>query len=552
MSVVDRHASHLEQIGFHEYRRSDRQWARKKSNRGAALYFPLPETKEVSCSTLDGRSLLRACSPSPSPCSRRRRRRAPGAPTKTTEEKPKTFSDLFEGLEFRNIGPFRGGRVTAVTGVRHDPLTFYFGATGGGVWKTTDGGSNWEAVSDKDFKTGSVGAIAVSESDPNVVYVGMGEAPIRGNVSHGDGVYKSTDGGRRGRTMGLKETRQIARVRIHPSDPDLVYVAAQGHVWGPNPERGIYRSKDGGKTWTKVLYVDDRTGASDLAMDPDEPAHLYAGFWQVVRQPWELVDGGPGSALYRSTDGGDTWKKIQADGLPAGIWGKVGVAASAARPGRVYAFIEAKKGGGLFVSDDRGEKWKHVNDEHKIRERAWYYSWVYPDPKNADTVYLPNVHMHKSTDGGKTFSNLPVAARRQPRPLDRPGRLQPDDPRQRRRRDDHLQRRQDLVDAEQPADGAVLPRRRRTTGSPTGCTARSRTTRTSASRAACRAPRSTWRTGIRPAAARAAGSRRTRRTPTSSTRASTAARSRGTTTGRGRRARSWRGRSSPTGTRRGT
>ena len=326
---------------------------------------------------------------------------APAAP----EEKPKTFSDLFDGLEFRNIGPFRGGRVAAVAGVRHDPLTYYFGGTGGGIWKTTDGGSNWEAVSDKDFKTGSVGAIGVSESDPNVVYVGMGEAPIRGNVSHGDGVYKSTDGGLTWKNVGLQNTRQISRVRVHPTEPGIVYVAAQGHVWGPNAERGIYRSTDGGKSWAKILYVDEKTGASDLAMDPTNPRVLYAAFWQVVRRPWELVDGGPGSALYKSSDGGDTWKKIEAEGLPKGIWGKVGVAVSAAKPARVYAFIEAKDGG-LFVSEDRGVKWKHVNDEHKIRERGWYYSWVYADPKNADTVYLPNVRLHKSTDGGKTFANL--------------------------------------------------------------------------------------------------------------------------------------------------
>ena len=326
------------------------------------------------------------------------------------EKKPKTFSDLFEGMEFRCIGPHRGGRSTAVTGVRHDPLTYYFGGTGGGVWKTSDGGSNWEPVSDKDFKTGSVGAIAVSESDPNVVYVGMGEAPIRGNVSHGDGVWKSTDGGLTWKNIGLKDTRQIARIRVHPSNTDIVYVAAQGHVWGPNSERGIFRSQDGGKSWTKVLYVDEKTGASDLAMDPNNPRALYAAFWQVVRRPWELVGGGPGSSLWRSIDGGDTWKKLTAkdnDGLPDGAWGKVGVAASAAKPGRVFASIEAKKGG-LYVSEDRGEKWKYINDEHKIRERAWYYSWVYPDPKNAGTVYLPNVYMHKSTDGGKTFANLRV------------------------------------------------------------------------------------------------------------------------------------------------
>jgi photosystem II stability/assembly factor-like uncharacterized protein len=326
------------------------------------------------------------------------------------EGEGKSFADQFPGVEFRNIGPYRGGRSCAVTGVRHDPLTFYFGGTGGGVWKTTDGGSNWESVSDKFFKTGSVGAIAVSESDPNIVYAGTGEEPIRGNVSHGDGVYKSTDAGLTWKNVGLESTRQIARIRIHPTNPDLVYVAAQGHVWGPNPERGIYRSADGGKSWSKILFVDEKTGASDLAMDPNNPRTLYAGFWQVVRRPWELVGGGPGSSLWRSADGGDTWKKLtpkENDGLPEGIWGKVGVAASGSKSGRVFAMIEAKKGG-LFVSENNGEKWKHVNDEHKIRERAWYYSWVYPDPKNAGTVYLPNVYMHKSTDGGKTFSNLRV------------------------------------------------------------------------------------------------------------------------------------------------
>src|SRR4029079_17665989 len=278
--------------------------------------------------------------------------------------------------------------------------------TGGGVWKTADGGAHWEPVSDKDFQTVSIGAIAVSESDPNVIYVGTGEAPIRGNVSHGDGVYKSTDGGRTWKNVGLKDTRQIARIRVHPDNPDLVYVAAQGHVWGPNAERGIFRSDDGGKTWKKVLYVDEKTGASDLAMDPANPRVLYAGFWQVVRHPWELVSGGPGSSLWKSTDGGDTWKKLT-EGLPEGTWGKVGVAVSPARPGRVFAFVEAGHGG-LFRSEDYGKKFTHVNDEHKIRERAWYYSWIYPDTKTADTVYRPNVQMHKSTDGGRRFSDMSV------------------------------------------------------------------------------------------------------------------------------------------------
>jgi len=327
--------------------------------------------------------------------------------TTAAPDKPPTLSDRFAGLQFRCIGPYRGGRSTAVTGVRHDPLTYYFGGTGGGVWKTSDAGATWEPMSDKDFKTGSVGAIAVSESDPNVVYVGMGESPIRGNVSHGDGVWKSVDAGRSWKPMGLSGTRQIARVRIHPENPDIVYVAAQGHVFGPNDERGIYRSQDGGKSWKRVLFVDDKTGASELDMDPLNPRILYAGFWQAVRRPWELVSGGPGSSLWKSTDGGETWKKLT-EGLPEEMWGRVGVAASAARAGRVYAMIEAKAKGGLYVSDDFGEKWKHVNDEHKIRERAWYYSRVYAGPKNQDELYLPNVQLHRSTDGGKSFAAIPV------------------------------------------------------------------------------------------------------------------------------------------------
>jgi photosystem II stability/assembly factor-like uncharacterized protein len=318
----------------------------------------------------------------------------------------KSLSDNFEGMELRNIGPFRGGRSVAVTGVRKQPLTFYFGGTGGGVWKTVDAGGHWDPVSDKDFRTGSVGAICVSESDPNVVYVGTGESPIRGNLSYGDGVYRSTDAGRSWKNMGLSDTHQISRVRVHPEDPDLVYVAALGHAWGPNAERGIFRTSDGGRTWKNVLFVDDSTGASDLAMDPGNPRILYAGFWSVVRRPWSLESGGPGSALYRSTDGGDSWKKLT-EGLPEGIWGRVGVAVSPSRPRRIWAIIDAEKGG-LFRSDDGGEKWTRVNGEHKIRERAWYYSWIYADPKNGDGLYLPNVAFHHSADGGKTFASVKV------------------------------------------------------------------------------------------------------------------------------------------------
>ncbi len=322
------------------------------------------------------------------------------------EPGPESLSKLYEGLEFRSIGPFRGGRVTAVAGVRGQPLVYYQGATGGGVWKTADGGSNWQPISDKDFKTGSVGAIGVAESDPNVIYVGMGEAPIRGNVSHGDGVYKSTDGGKTWTNVGLRTTYQISRVRVHPKNPDLVYVAAQGHVWGPNPERGVFRSKDGGKTWEKVLFVSDKTGASDLCMDPSNPRILYAGFWQVHRKPWALVSGGTEGGVFRSTDGGDTWKKL-AGGLPEGVVGNVGVAISPARPDRVWAILEAEKGG-VFRSDDGGEKWTRTNSENKLRQRAWYYTRIYADPKNPETVYVLNTGFYRSNDGGKTFNPIRV------------------------------------------------------------------------------------------------------------------------------------------------
>src|SRR5262245_55657755 len=326
---------------------------------------------------------------------------------KEEKDKPKTLSDRFDGMTFRCIGPYRGGRSVAVTGVRRDPLTYYFGGAGGGVFKTTDAGASWEPVSDKDFKMGSVGAIAVAESDPNVVYVGMGESPIRGNFSHGDGIWKSTNAGTSWTHAGLEATHQISRVRVHPSNPDLVYVAALGRATGPHEARGVYRSSDGGKTWKKILGVDSVTGASDLAMDPLNPRILYAGFWQVIRRPWELVSGGPGSSLWKSTDGGDTWKKLT-EGLPEEKWGRVGVAASGAKPGRVFALVEAKKKGGLYVSEDYGGKWTAVNDEHKIRQRAWYYTWVFTDPKDADTVYVPNVEMHRSTDGGRSFSAVNV------------------------------------------------------------------------------------------------------------------------------------------------
>ena len=334
---------------------------------------------------------------------------AASAAKKEPPDKPAdgSVAKLYEGLEFRNIGPYRGGRVTAVAGVRGQPLVFYQGATGGGVWKTVDGGSNWQPISDKDFKTGSVGGIGVAESDPNVIYAGMGEAPIRGNVSHGDGVYKSTDAGKTWKNVGLEKTYQIARVRVHPKNPDLVYVAALGHVWGPNPERGIYRSKDGGASWEKVLFVSEKTGASDLVMDPTNPRILYAGFWQVHRKPWALVSGGPEGGIWKTADGGDTWKKLT-EGLPEGIVGKVGVAVSAPRPERVWALVESKDKGGVYRSDDGGEKWTRVNSENKLRQRAWYYTRIYADTKNPETVYALNTGFYRSTDGGRTFNPIRV------------------------------------------------------------------------------------------------------------------------------------------------
>ncbi|MCA1582389.1 MAG: glycosyl hydrolase [Acidobacteria bacterium] len=319
---------------------------------------------------------------------------------------PAPLNKLYEGLEFRNIGPFRGGRVTAVAGVRGEPLVYYQGATGGGIWKTVDGGSNWQPMSDKYFKTGSVGAIGIAESDPNVIYVGMGEAPIRGNVSHGDGVYKSTDGGKTWKNVGLKNTYQISRVRVHPKNPDIAYVAALGHVWGANSDRGIFRTIDGGRTWEKVLFVSDKTGASDLCMDPNNPRILYAGLWQVSRKPWSLESGGSEGGLYRSIDGGDTWKKL-AGGLPEGVVGNIGVAISGARPDRIWAIVEAEKGG-VFRSDDGGEKWTKTNSENKLRQRAWYYSKIYADPKNTDEVYVLNTGFYRSNDGGKSFNPIRV------------------------------------------------------------------------------------------------------------------------------------------------
>jgi photosystem II stability/assembly factor-like uncharacterized protein len=317
--------------------------------------------------------------------------------------------DLLKALQYRSIGPYRGGRSAAVTGVPSQPFVFYYGSTGGGVWKTTDGGINWESVSDGSvFGTGSVGAIAVADSDPNTVYVGMGESPIRGNVSHGDGVYKSNDAGKTWKRVGLEDTRQIARIRVHPKNADLVYVAALGHVWGPNEQRGVFRSKDGGKTWDKVLSRGNKAGAIDLILDPSNPNIIYAGFWEVYRKPWTLESGGPGGGIFKSTDGGDTWNELTRNpGLPKGMVGKIGITVSPANSDRVWAIVEAEDGG-VFRSDNGGNTWTKVNEERRLRQRAWYYTRIYADTKNADTVYVLNTGFYRSNDGGRTYTGIGV------------------------------------------------------------------------------------------------------------------------------------------------
>ena len=311
----------------------------------------------------------------------------------------------FKSLQWREVGPVRGGRVAAVEGIASQPKTYYFGGTGGGVWKTVDGGESWKNVSDG-FFGGSIGAVAVSDWDPNVIYAGGGEVTVRGNVSHGDGMWKSTDAGKTWTFIGLKESRHIPRIRIHPRNPDLVYAAVLGHLFAPNSERGVYRSKDGGKSWERVLFANDNAGAVDLAMDPTNPRILYASTWRVRRTPYSLESGGEGSALWKSTDGGDSWKNISANkGLPKGTLGIIGVSVSPSNPQNVYAIIEAEQGG-VFRSRDGGETWEKTNESRDLRQRAWYYSRIYADPKDEDTVYVVNVRFHKSKDGGKTFTTI--------------------------------------------------------------------------------------------------------------------------------------------------
>jgi len=314
----------------------------------------------------------------------------------------------FEPLKYRNIGPFRGGRSVGSTGVVGDPLTYYMGTTGGGLWKTEDAGQSWHNISDGYFKTGSVGAVAVSESNTNIVYVGMGEHAIRGVMtSYGDGVYKSTDAGKTWTHLGLKDTQQISRIVIHPTNPDIVFVAAQGAINGSTKERGVYKSIDGGKTWKNVLYVNDMTGAVELSMDMNYPEVLYAAMWHHKREPWVVISGGEGSGLYKSTDGGGTWKKIH-KGLPDEK-GKMAIAVSRANSNKVYALIESdthKDLGGLFVSNNAGDNWQRVSDDNRLTQRAWYYIEVFADPNDENTVYVLSAPALRSIDGGKTWERL--------------------------------------------------------------------------------------------------------------------------------------------------
>ena len=327
---------------------------------------------------------------------------APPTPTDADKEKE---DPQFKGLEYRLIGPFRGGRSLTASGIPGDATTYYFGATGGGVWKSTDGAMTWTSVFDKQ-SVSSIGSLAVAPSDPNVIYVGTGEACIRGNISHGDGIYKSVDAGKTWKNVGLPDSRAVGKIIVDPKNADVVFVAALGHPFGHNPERGIFRTTDGGKTWQKVLYKDDNTGAIDVAFDPHNSHILFASLWEAQRFPWGMSSGGPGSGLYRSDDGGSTWKPLTEHGLPKGPYGRIGIAVGSSSD-RIYALIEAGEGG-LYRSDDAGETWELVDNDRALWQRSWYYMHVFADPQETNIVYIANVDFYKSTDGGHSFNKVKV------------------------------------------------------------------------------------------------------------------------------------------------
>ncbi|HSW29830.1 MAG TPA: hypothetical protein VLH75_10150 [Longimicrobiales bacterium] len=332
---------------------------------------------------------------------------APADTQATLSSAPAVDPTLYAGMRWRMVGPHRGGRVTAVAGIPGQPHVFLQGTTGGGVWRTDDAGSHWEPIADDFLTAGNVGAIAVAASDPDVIYVGTGSACIRGNISVGRGAWKSEDGGKSWRFVGLPNSGAIGEMAVHPGDPDLVYAAALGSPFGRNPERGVYRSRDGGDTWERVLFLNDSTGAVSLALNPTDPNEIYAGMWRAERKPWTLISGSLEGGIYKSTDGGDTWTKLSG-GLPQGLVGRVGLAISPANPRRVWAMVDAEPGNGLWRSDDAGATWTFLTGDDALAGRPWYYHHVVADPRDPEKVYILNVRFHRSTDGGKTFTLVPI------------------------------------------------------------------------------------------------------------------------------------------------
>ena len=312
-------------------------------------------------------------------------------------------SSILENLEWRNIGPDRGGRSLAVSGSSSRINEYYFGAVGGGLWKTTDGGVNWNPVTDGQIKSSSVGAVAVANSNPDIEYIGMGETELRGNIMQGDGVYKSIDAGVTWNHMGLEDSQAISKIRVHPENPNTVYVAALGHPYGENKERGVFKSIDGGETWENILFKSSKTGAIDLILDPNNPEIIYASFWQVYRTPYKMLGGGPECSLYKSSDGGQTWEELSENpGFAKRPLGKIGITVSGANSNKLWALVESENGG-VYASEDAGKTWKLVNEDRKLRQRAFYYSRIYADPQDENIVYALNTGFYKSTDGGVTF-----------------------------------------------------------------------------------------------------------------------------------------------------